>query len=413
HFLRRHVETALRPIICVCDSSTPGPTLLWQELYVDVFPCVRCQRRQLGEERFPGRERPINFYDPSLPEDNRHHNTVGWYESMQEHVRRTPTYVIEVFHVKNPTTGQAMTVELWFGSLSQDFVDRSGLFPANGRVQKDKLFRVKIYAGDCKNSGPILLQSGPSCHRRLIAELMLEAYRFLDRFSLDVSQLVCDEWRRSIERSSGQLALYALSAEFRHADCEREQERMGGQFYGVILDHEWEATFTNYSECFGDIVNSRNFHFLNSQSPAHSSAVIRCHLRNAFVKRMWCSIATRDFDWEVGMLLGLSDSTLVEKLDVLFMRVECLPLFERFEQALIRRKVRKLRLTILDPLLKALDADRNFFAVRSIQQLEKLELHIQHLDAPLEPYWLPALYELSGCRHLAIHYAPEQHAHDT
>ncbi|KAH7713407.1 hypothetical protein AAVH_19265 [Aphelenchoides avenae] len=50
-FLQRTTGTALRPILCVCDSTTPGPTLLWQELYVDVFPCVRCQRTQVGEDK--------------------------------------------------------------------------------------------------------------------------------------------------------------------------------------------------------------------------------------------------------------------------------------------------------------------------------------------------------------------------
>ncbi|KAH7695649.1 hypothetical protein AAVH_37289, partial [Aphelenchoides avenae] len=156
-FLQRPIETALRPIFCVCDYSTPGATLLWQELYVDFFPCVHCQRTQLGEESFPGIERPINFYDPSLPEQIRHHNTVRWNESMQEHVRRTPTYIIEVFHLKDAASEQAMAVELWFDSIGQDFFEQSRVFLANGRIQKDKLCRVKIYVGGCQNSGPILL----------------------------------------------------------------------------------------------------------------------------------------------------------------------------------------------------------------------------------------------------------------
>lgn len=91
---------------------------------------------------------------------------------------------------------------------------------------------------------------------------------------------------------------------------------MGGQFYGVMLDHEWEATFTNYSPCFGE-VNGRQFRFLNAQAAEHSSVVIRRHLRNAFVKRMSCSVMTRDFDWTVVMLIGLGASTVIEELNVL------------------------------------------------------------------------------------------------
>ncbi|KAH7695738.1 hypothetical protein AAVH_37199 [Aphelenchoides avenae] len=240
---------------------------------------------------------------------------------------------------------------------------------------------------------------------------MLEAYRFLDRYSLDASQLVCDEWRGAIERSSEQLALYALSVDFKHFDCERESERMGGQFYGIILDHEWEVNFANYSACFG-WVNGRDFHFLNAHAPEHSSAVIRRHLRNAFVKCMSCDVMTRDFEWIVAMLLGLSDSTLVEALDVLFMREECLSLLGRFEEGLIRRKVQQLDVTVMDPLMKALVDHHSFFGRPSIQQLKKLELRIQHLNVPLEPYWLPAIYELTECRHLAIHYQSELLAHD-
>ncbi|KAH7697232.1 hypothetical protein AAVH_35686, partial [Aphelenchoides avenae] len=192
-FLQQSSETALRPIFCVCDS--PGPTLLWQELYVDFFPCVRCQRTQLGEEQLPGRERPYRFHDPTLPEHIRHHNTVGWYESTQEHLQRTPTYIIEAFHVKNTTTGQAISIELWFDSFSPEFLERLGSFPANGRVQKRELRRVKIYAGGCGHPVPMPLLSATPSRTQLIAELMLEAYRFLDRYSLDVGQLVCDEWR--------------------------------------------------------------------------------------------------------------------------------------------------------------------------------------------------------------------------
>ncbi|KAH7707062.1 hypothetical protein AAVH_25711 [Aphelenchoides avenae] len=122
---------------------------------------------------------------------------------------------------------------------------------------------------------------------------------------------------------------------------------------------------------------------------------------------------TRDFEWNVGMLHGLSDCTHVEELDILFMREECLTLFGRFEEALIRRKVQKLSLTVLDPLLKALVDHHDFFVKPSIQQLKTLELHIQHLNTPLEPYWLPAVYEPSERRHLAINYVPEQHEHNT
>lgn len=121
----------------------------------------------------------------------------------------------------------------------------------------------------------------PRLRRPLLAELMLEAYRFLDRYSLDVSQLVCSEWQGSIERSSQQLALYSLSAWFTHADLEREQDvsigklssfrpfsfqRQYDHFRGVPVDHEWHATFANYADCFDEIY-VRTFHFLNAQPP--------------------------------------------------------------------------------------------------------------------------------------------------
>ncbi|KAH7707056.1 hypothetical protein AAVH_25705 [Aphelenchoides avenae] len=411
-FLRRSTETPLRPILCVCDSTTPGPTLLWQELYVDFFPCRRCQRRRFSEEPLPGRERPYRFLDPSLP---MYFDAFTFHrvEYMLQRMRPTPIYIIEVFHVKNPASGQGMTIELWFDSRSQAVVERFGSFQAHTRFQERVLRRVKIYSGGCTNPVPIPLpNAAPLRRRRLLAELMLEAYRFLDRNSLDVSQLVCDDWRGFIERSSEQLALYTLSVVSTHVACEREQERVGGHFYGAKLDHEWVATFVSYSACFGD-VNSRKVHFLNSQPPAHSSDVIRRHLRNAFVKRMSCSVPTRDFAWTVGMLLGLSDSTLVEELDVLFMRKECLTLLGRFEEALVRRRVHKLSLTILDPLLNALIVQHNVLARPSIQQLKTIKLCIQHLNAPLEPYWTPALYEPSEGRHLAIRYQAQQHAHGT
>lgn len=54
---------------------------------------------------------------------------------MQEHVRRTPTYIIEVFHLKDAASEQAMAVELWFDSIGQDFFEQSRVFLANGRIQ--------------------------------------------------------------------------------------------------------------------------------------------------------------------------------------------------------------------------------------------------------------------------------------
>lgn len=48
----------------------------------------------------------------------------------------------------------------------------------------------------------------------------------------------------------------------------------------------------------------------------------------------------------------------------------------RFEKALVRRKVRKLKMTILDPLLKTLVTHHNFFRKPAIQQLKMLELSI-------------------------------------
>lgn len=58
------------------------------------------------------------------------------------------------------------------------------------------------------------------------------------------------------------------------------------------------------------------------------------------------------------------------------MREECLTLYARFEVALIRRKVQKLNLIVLDPLLKAVIAHHNFFGRLSIRRLRKLELRI-------------------------------------
>ncbi|KAH7713406.1 hypothetical protein AAVH_19264 [Aphelenchoides avenae] len=408
--LQQPSQTSLRPIFCVIDDGTPGPTLLWHELYVDYFPCVRCQRKQLGgEEQLPGRERPNSFADPKWPGFVRYTNTAGCSPS-----RHLTTYIIEVFHIKRTVTGEGMTIELWFNSLCRGIVDWGGLFPANSRVQMGELCLVKIYAGDCANPAPTPPPKAGPHRRRLLAELMLEAYRFLDRYSLDVGQLVCGEWRGTIERSSEQLALYELSAEFKHVDCKREQERTGDPFrflYSVrspVPDHEWTARFVNNSDCVGD-VNARTFYFLKDQPPAHSSAVIRRHLRNAFVKRMSCDVGARDFEWTAGMLLGLSDSTLVDGLNALFMCEECLALFGRFEEGLIRRKVQKLDLTVLDPLLKALVDRHDFFGRPSIRQLKEIDLRTvhQHLNAPLEPYWLPAVYELSECRHFGVDYRPE------
>lgn len=58
------------------------------------------------------------------------------------------------------------------------------------------------------------------------------------------------------------------------------------------------------------------------------------------------------------------------------MRDECLALLGRFEEGLIRRKVQKLDLTVLDRLLKTLIVHHNFFGRSAIRQLEVLELRI-------------------------------------
>lgn len=58
------------------------------------------------------------------------------------------------------------------------------------------------------------------------------------------------------------------------------------------------------------------------------------------------------------------------------MREECLGLFGRFEEGLIRRKVQKLHLTMLDPLLKALVGHHDFLVRPAIQALTTLVLHI-------------------------------------
>ncbi|KAH7707055.1 hypothetical protein AAVH_25704, partial [Aphelenchoides avenae] len=181
------------------------------------------------------------------------------------HVKLTPNYVIEMFHVEKTTSGQSMSIELWFYAIHRLSVGERS-FPTNDRVEKGSLYRVKIYAGGCANPVPTTPPQAPRLRRPLLAELMLEAYRFLDRYSLDVSQLVCSEWQGSIERSSQQLALYSLSAWFTHADLEREQDRQYDHFRGVPVDHEWHATFANYADCFDEIY-VRTFHFLNAQPP--------------------------------------------------------------------------------------------------------------------------------------------------
>ncbi|KAH7713405.1 hypothetical protein AAVH_19263 [Aphelenchoides avenae] len=173
---------------------------------------------------------------------------------------------------------------------------------------------------------------------------MLEAYRFLDRYSLDVSQLVCDEWQSSVERSSEHLALYALSAEFRR--------------------HDMSAT-------------------------------------------------KQDFDWTFGMLslrglLGLSVGTLVKELKLFVDPEECLRLLGPTEDALIRFRVQKLTHYIPGPVLNALVTQHNFFGRPVIRQLKKIDLNIEGTYAPFEPYWLTALYELSECRHLVIHYGADE-----
>ncbi|KAH7707060.1 hypothetical protein AAVH_25709 [Aphelenchoides avenae] len=82
---------------------------------------------------------------------------------MQQHVRQTPTYVIEVFHVRNPATGQEMTIELWFGSLSQ--VGRFGSFQVYVPAKKGGFRRVKVYAG----RAPIVSRLRYQAHRRSVA----------------------------------------------------------------------------------------------------------------------------------------------------------------------------------------------------------------------------------------------------
>lgn len=58
------------------------------------------------------------------------------------------------------------------------------------------------------------------------------------------------------------------------------------------------------------------------------------------------------------------------------MREECLDLLGRFEEGVSRRRVQKLSLTVLDPILKALISHRNFFGRPAIRQLKALELRI-------------------------------------
>lgn len=65
----------------------------------------------------------------------RYQRTIHWFESMQKHAQLPTTYVIEMFHVKNPASGQKMTIELWFDSFRQDFLELMELFPSNGRIQ--------------------------------------------------------------------------------------------------------------------------------------------------------------------------------------------------------------------------------------------------------------------------------------
>lgn len=58
------------------------------------------------------------------------------------------------------------------------------------------------------------------------------------------------------------------------------------------------------------------------------------------------------------------------------MHEECLALLGRFDEALSRRKVRKLNLTVTDPVLKTLIDQHKFFGSPSILHLKKLELRI-------------------------------------
>lgn len=57
------------------------------------------------------------------------------------------------------------------------------------------------------------------------------------------------------------------------------------------------------------------------------------------------------------------------------MRDECLALFGRFEEGLIRRRVQKLHVTLLDPLLKVLIDQHHFFGRPAIHQLKKSSIY--------------------------------------
>ncbi|KAH7707063.1 hypothetical protein AAVH_25712 [Aphelenchoides avenae] len=224
-FLHRHTATPLRPVLFVCDFSTPSATLLWQELYVSFFPCRHCERIQVGGDEEVGRRRPWNFHDPTLPEHIRRHNGIGWDEAMLAHVKQTSTYVNEVFHIKNPASGQEMTIELWFDSFSQSILERFAPLGTDSRVKKHLLRRVKIQLVGCTDLPLASLRlSSPTRRSKILRELMLEVYRFLPRYWLDASQLVCDESRHSIERAAEHLPLYPLTVDFKHTDVARERE---------------------------------------------------------------------------------------------------------------------------------------------------------------------------------------------
>ncbi|KAH7713402.1 hypothetical protein AAVH_19260 [Aphelenchoides avenae] len=201
-------------------------------------------------------------------------------------------------------------------------------------------------------------------------------------------------------------------ADERHHQEEQEKSRTSRRYTdsirvgGQSVTLEWFARFRNCSDCSAS-VNYRHFQFVNTQSREYLSAVIRGHMRNTFVKLIRHSMTT-DPEWDIGTLLNLGDNVTVKTLFVDFVREECLAFFERFEEALVRRRVQKLFLTMPDPLLNAFVTRHNFFVTPAIQQLKKLTLYIRYPIAPLEPYWLPALTELNECRKLTIHYQPEQ-----
>lgn len=51
--------------------------------------------------------------------------------------------------------------------------------------------------------------------RKLAGDAMVEIFQFLDRFRLDVGQLVCSEWASGIEQWARKLPVYTITASFR------------------------------------------------------------------------------------------------------------------------------------------------------------------------------------------------------